>query len=397
VDEVFIIMQIGDEQLERVCDEAICTAISDAGFSARRVDRHNAGDLLKSEIVQFIERSRLIVADLTNERPNCYLEVGYAMGLGKKTNLILTAREDHHHSSLNFRREGPRVHFDLEGYDILFWDPENLPAFREALARRLGRRARILTDTGPSADYLLATGAADWVPPLRARGEAGLGGLELAGYQELAAWIDPAPDVSQRELLEAMRDASVHTFGWPIGIVLDNRDEFRPRPTTDGIEAEVPIEGLKGLDRKSYDFWKLFRDGRFYTLMSLFEDSRTENAIFWDTRLVRTTEALLLLDRLYRRLGAADTDRLEVRMRHGGLAGRELRVANSLRMTHAGRTCRENVVETSLTVSLNEIETDLAGCAKGLVEPLFVVFDYFSLSDEILADIVEAFANGEVK
>ena len=36
----------------------------------------------------------MIVADITNERPNCYLEVGYAMGLGKKANLILTARED---------------------------------------------------------------------------------------------------------------------------------------------------------------------------------------------------------------------------------------------------------------------------------------------------------------
>lgn len=43
------------------------------------MDRHNEGDLLKCEIVQFIERSQIIVADVTNERPNCYLETGYAM------------------------------------------------------------------------------------------------------------------------------------------------------------------------------------------------------------------------------------------------------------------------------------------------------------------------------
>jgi hypothetical protein len=131
MDEVFVIMQIGNAQLDGVCDQAIDPAIVDAGFTPRRVDRHNQGDLLKSEIVQFIERSQVIVADVTNERPNCYLEVGYTMGLGKKANLILTAREDHHHSSPNFNREGPKVHFDLEGYDILFWDPDDLSAFRE--------------------------------------------------------------------------------------------------------------------------------------------------------------------------------------------------------------------------------------------------------------------------
>jgi hypothetical protein len=66
VDEAFIIMQIGDGQLDGVCDQALIPAIEAAGFAARRVDRHNAGDLLKGEIVQFIERSQIIVADVTN-------------------------------------------------------------------------------------------------------------------------------------------------------------------------------------------------------------------------------------------------------------------------------------------------------------------------------------------
>ena len=83
VDEVFVIMQIGNAQLDEVCDEAIDPAIVDAEFPPRRVARHNEGDLLKSEIVQLIERCQVIVADVTKERPNCYLEIGYAMGLGK--------------------------------------------------------------------------------------------------------------------------------------------------------------------------------------------------------------------------------------------------------------------------------------------------------------------------
>jgi nucleoside 2-deoxyribosyltransferase len=91
IDDAFIIMQIGDSELDAICDEAIVPAIEAAGFAARRVDPHNAGDLLKSEIVQFLERSQIIIADLTNERQNCYLEIGYAMGLGKKPSLWITA------------------------------------------------------------------------------------------------------------------------------------------------------------------------------------------------------------------------------------------------------------------------------------------------------------------
>jgi hypothetical protein len=36
------------------------------------------GRILQSEIANFINKSKIIIADLTNERPNCYLEVGYA-------------------------------------------------------------------------------------------------------------------------------------------------------------------------------------------------------------------------------------------------------------------------------------------------------------------------------
>ena len=142
-------------------------------------------------------------------------------------------------------------------------------------------------------------------------------------------------------MLAAMREATVPTFGWPIGVVLDNRDEYRPRPTVDGVEAEVSIVGTAELDHNSYDLWKVYGDGRFYTLLSLFEDERRPNAMFWDTRTIRVTEALLLLVRLYRRLGASDTDRISVVVRHAGLKGRSLHVASQDRvMPHHRRRSR---------------------------------------------------------
>jgi len=142
--QAFVIMQIGNPSLDLVYEQSIVPALRACGLVARRVDRHNAGGLLHSEIISFIEESDLIVADLTHERPNCYLEVGYALGAGRFTNLILTAREDHSADSPSHRPGGPKVHFDLIGYDILFWAPGRLGEFRAELEKRAFRRLRML-------------------------------------------------------------------------------------------------------------------------------------------------------------------------------------------------------------------------------------------------------------
>ena len=138
-------MQIGNPELEVVYERVMVPALHSCGLAPKRVDRHNAGGLLYSEIIALIEESDLIVADLTNERPNCYLEVGYAFGIGRSTNLILTAREDHRADSPRHRHGGPKVHFDLAGYDILFWAPSRLGAFRNELEKRAMRRLRLLS------------------------------------------------------------------------------------------------------------------------------------------------------------------------------------------------------------------------------------------------------------
>jgi hypothetical protein len=142
----FVIMQIGDAQLDSVFERAIDPALGACGLAAKRVDRHNRGGLLPVEIVTFIDESEILIADLTNERPNCYLEVGYAIGVGKHTNLILTAREDHDPESPRHRPGGPRIHFDLAGYDILLWSEESLDAFRDELEKRIRRRLLLLGD-----------------------------------------------------------------------------------------------------------------------------------------------------------------------------------------------------------------------------------------------------------
>lgn len=379
----FIIMQIGNTDLDRVCAESIVPALEACGLDAKRVDKHNSGGLLKSEIINFIASSDIIVADLTNERPNVYLEVGYAMGIDKFRNLLLTARRDHSVGSEHHVPGGPKVHFDLGGYDILFWDPADLSAFRVELAKRIRRRQAVIepaTMTEKRND--------EWISSNHEAALQGLKAIELTGYME--AHLHPLgsnPLKTQTELLEAAREAAIHTFGWPIGIVLE-REEYRPRPNADGITAEIAA------DRRTYDYWSLRRSADFFLLQSLFEDMRSERAIFFDTRIVRVTELVLYCARLYSRLGMEPSTRVVIAVTHGGLRGRLLTSAGSSRRVFPTPTTSEETVSAEVRLSLSEIESNLVTAVKELTQPLFTVFDFFEPSDSEYAQIVDAFVAG---
>jgi hypothetical protein len=142
--QAFIIMQIGNPELDNFYHEILVPTLKTCDLDVKRVDKHNEGNLLKSEIVNFIKSSDIILADLTNERPNCYLEVGYTMGLNKFQNLILIAREDHLPESPNFKKSGPKIHFDLIGYDIIFWDPNDLNEFKIKLEKQIKKRLKLV-------------------------------------------------------------------------------------------------------------------------------------------------------------------------------------------------------------------------------------------------------------
>ena len=400
MDEAFIVMQIGNDELDRVCDEVLVPAVESAGLVARRVDRDNEGGLLKVEIVEFLERAVIIVADLTNERPNCYLEVGYAMGLGKKRNLILTAREDHHHRSPNYRLEGPRVHFDLEGYDLLLWDPNDLEKFRSDLGARIKRRLAILEPAAPgepdkASQLAVPVVDVEWLGAQREVARKGLSVANRDAYMEAAVAIAPKGTWRQAALMSAVEASQIKTFGWPIAIVL-NRDPFRPHPTAEGVRAEVSFADEAGSGgRGSYDFWSLRRSGDFYLLQSLFEDERRENEVFFDTRIIRVTELLLFLSRCYSRLDAPDSTALRIELRHGGLAGRELTAAGNRQMPYH-RTTSEAEVGAAVECTLAELQTRLVELVRELLEPFFMVFDFLELGDQVWAEIVNGFVEGRI-
>ena len=73
--------------------------------------------------------------------------------------LILTARRDHDPDHPLHRPGGPRVHFDLAGFDILFWEPERLGDFRRELEKQLTKARWDLDRLNAELDSLRAARA----------------------------------------------------------------------------------------------------------------------------------------------------------------------------------------------------------------------------------------------
>jgi TIR domain len=234
----------------------------------------------------------------------------------------------------------------------------------------------------------------NWFFNEQARAQGLISKLNLTGYMELRANVLHPLSKSQIELLNAVKQSEIRTFGWPIGITLENRDEYRPRPYKDGIKAEVSISEK---DRTSFDYWAARSSGDFYLLQSLFEDSRKPNQIFFDTRVVRVTESLMFIENLYRKLGVPPEARVGIQITHGGLKGRELNSASPNRHMFSRGQAEEDESISEITTILGTMSETRVDDVRKIVEPMFMLFNFMQFNADVYDDIVRSFERGIIR
>ena len=233
-----------------------------------------------------------------------------------------------------------------------------------------------------------------WFEGERAMADKGLAEIGLEGCMELRFGLHEQISKSQLDLLNAVRKSGINTFGWPIGVTIENRDKYKPRPYGDGIRAEISIAQESFSGRQTYDYWATRRNGDFYLLQSLFEDTRGEKCVFFNTRIVRVAEALMFASNLYSNLGVSPEALLSVRVSHSGLSGRTLTSAGGNRHV-LPRVSHESISESEIVVGLGNMRNTLVDDVRRIVEPMFMLFEFQEFGREIYTDIVRRFENGE--
>lgn len=93
-------------------------------YRCERVDETNTKDTsIVAEILQRINDSAFVIADLTELKQNVFFELGFARGLGRR--VIATAKE------------GTELPFDVKDIPVTFWKPINPKGLREKLIDRI--------------------------------------------------------------------------------------------------------------------------------------------------------------------------------------------------------------------------------------------------------------------
>lgn len=303
---------------------------------------------------------------------------------------------------------GPRLYIDFENdgdYDTrlieLAREIHGAPAVSKPMLGTNPFSGKVLTPTSTSFQGVNASRmrdievlGSDWFDVEQSTAQGGLKKLDLIAHMELRTAVLSSIAKTQIELLNAVRQSEIRTFGWPIGITLENRDEYRPRPYGDGIRAEVSV-GNKPDDRQSYDYWSLRSNGDFFLLQSLFEDSRKPKEIFFDTRIVRVTESLMFTERLYTTLGAPPDSNIAIRISHVGLQGRTLTSASQNRWLHP-RKSHEAQSWSEIVTTLGDMQKNRVDDVRRILEPMFMLFDFMQFNVEVYEDIVRNFEAGRV-
>lgn len=123
----FVVCPIGqDNSTERKRSDTVLKHIinpvcESQGFKVVRVDNINAVDRIDNTILEYLEQSELVIADLTDHNPNVFYELGYRQALDKPTIPIM--------------KEGTDLPFDISNVRTISYVTDDLDKVDEVKNR----------------------------------------------------------------------------------------------------------------------------------------------------------------------------------------------------------------------------------------------------------------------
>jgi hypothetical protein len=119
--KAFVVMQFS-EDFNDLYQEVIKPVCEDFGYECKRGDEYFTNGSILQDIIQSIQESSVIIADITPNNPNVFYELGYAHAINKPTILLSDKKRD-------------KLPFDISGFRTLFYD--NTIAGKSAVERKL--------------------------------------------------------------------------------------------------------------------------------------------------------------------------------------------------------------------------------------------------------------------
>ena len=109
----------------------ITPACESSGYTPVRVDQIYHTDKIDSKILEFLNNSELVIADVTEENANAFFELGYRMATGKPI--------------IQIAEEGTKLPFDVITTNTIFYSTNDLGK-AEASKQRLGDTIKHITE-----------------------------------------------------------------------------------------------------------------------------------------------------------------------------------------------------------------------------------------------------------
>ena len=213
------------------------------------------------------------------------------------------------------------------------------------------------------------------------------------GYYEVSVHpIGSTPTRSLRILQERLASARRRKLtGWTPFLEM-NREEWRPYPISDHIEAWLGRRTDENTPRDPQfaDYWRASRSGQLYTIRGYTEDSlesrRTiQPGTILDVTLPvwRTGEIVYFAGRFLAEFENVET--VLINCRFTGLSERSITSIDLRRMT-SSRPCRTDEVKTSANISPRQLEENVVEIVHELLTPIYEAFDFYTLSGTLVEE-----------